>query len=81
MWYEEERVGFGDVFTAAVMAAVEEVADWPGLGAPVEEGGERRRFGVEGFPYFVGYRATDDEIRELTVAHERRQPCYWTSRR
>lgn len=83
LWYEEERGGFGSTFIAAVMEAVEEVADWPGLGAPVAEEGEERlrQVRVEGFPYHVGYLATDEELRVLAVAHERRRPGYWTSRR
>lgn len=78
-----ERVGLGDAFAAAVTDAIEAVMDWPGMGAPVSERHAEvlRQIRVNRFPYHVGYVATDEELRVLAVAHERRQPGYWTARR
>lgn len=80
--YDTDNPGVGGMFLAAVADAIEAVAEWPGLGAPVAEveGGVIRQFRVRRFPYHVGYLVTDEEIRVLAVAHERRQPGYWTSR-
>lgn len=80
--YERSRAGLGGDFAAAVGDAIETVRDWPGLGAPVSErqGVVIRRTGVKRFPYYVGYVATDEELRVLAVAHERRRPRYWIPR-
>lgn len=82
LWYDRDRAGVGDAFAAAVREAIEAVMDWPGLGAPVSDrhGVVIRQTRVQRFPYHVGYVATDEEIRVVAVAHERRQPRYWVAR-
>lgn len=83
LWYDRQRPGVGDAFVAAVTDAIETLIRWPGFGSPVLDvrGEMLRQAQVDGFPYHVGYVVTDEEIRVLAVAHERRRPGYWTSRR
>jgi plasmid stabilization system protein ParE len=83
-WYEARRPGFGLAFLAAVDDAIEMVVTWPNSGAPVAGAVDDlivRRARVHGFPYHVGYLHADDEILVLAIAHNRRRPGYWTSRR
>ena len=80
-WYEDRRAGLGGDFIDAVEAAAERLADWPDAGTPVQVGGHGyRRVGVSGFPYHLPYRVTEDEVQVLAVAHDRRQPGYWSGR-
>lgn len=36
--------------------------------------------GLKRFPFFVMYRAKQNQIIVLAIAHQRRQPLYWTGR-
>ncbi len=35
-----------------------------------------RKLSIPRFPYYLAYLVTDDAIRDLAVAHERRRPGY-----
>lgn len=39
-----------------------------------------RRLAVKRFPYHVFYLEAPEELRILAVAHDRREPGYWTIR-
>lgn len=83
-WYEARHPGFGLAFLAAVDDAVELVTERPESGAPVSGVSSEmvvRQARVRRFPYYVGYLPTEDEILVLAIAHDRRRPRYWTSRR
>ena len=43
--------------------------------------GTRRRYILRRFPYSIIYQVTTDELRVIAVAHHRRRPGYWASRR
>ena len=43
--------------------------------------GTRRRYILRRFPYSIVYQLTTAELRILAVAHHRRRPGYWASRR
>lgn len=82
-WYDARRTGLGDVFVAAVDAAVKQVAEWPDAGALVDglpPEIDVRRAPVARFPYHLAYLATGTEVRILAVAHHRRRPNYWAER-
>lgn len=82
-WYEETRAGLGSMFLDAVDATVRSVASWPASGARVEgvaEALDIRRAPVSRYPYHLAYLVADDGIHVLAVAHDRRQPTYWTGR-
>lgn len=79
--YDSQRRGLGDEFLEAVEEALASLRDWSSIGTPVETGGHGfRRMQVDGFPYHLPYRLTDDEVQVLAIAHDRRRPGYWASR-
>ncbi len=41
----------------------------------------RRRYLFRQFPYSIIYQVTPEELRILAIAHHRRHPGYWTSRK
>ena len=43
--------------------------------------GSRRRYYLRRFPFSVIYQVTADEIRVIAIAHQRRRPGYWASRK
>lgn len=51
----------------------------PGLGTPARGG--VRIIPIHRFPYSLVYRITEDEIRVIAVAAQRRRPGYWRGRR
>lgn len=40
-----------------------------------------RRILFDRYPFSIYYRVTDDEIVVVAVAHQKRRPGYWASRR
>jgi plasmid stabilization system protein ParE len=78
-WYEEQRVGLGAVFAAAVDRTVAGILEKP-LAYP-QIHGETRRALVRRFPYAVYFRPVADEVVVLAVMHGRRLPRRWQSRR
>jgi plasmid stabilization system protein ParE len=83
LWYEDRRDGVGLAFLAAVEDAIEIIVRWPNSGALVSDVSDDlvlRQARVRRFPYHVGYLLTDEEIRVLAIAHNRRRPGYWLSR-
>ena len=80
-WYDSQRRGLGDEFIEAVEDVLASLRDWSSAGTPVETGGHGfRRMRVDGFPYHLPYRVTDNEVQVLAVAHDHRRPEYWASR-
>jgi len=77
-YYSLAREGAGVRFQAAVSEAVAKAATSPSMGSPSAMGLLHRR--VKGFPFDVVYRATDQELLVVAVAHHRRKPVYWSSR-
>jgi plasmid stabilization system protein ParE len=51
----------------------------PQLGAIFR--GNCRRYFLRKFPYSVIYQITQDELRVLALAHQRRRPSYWSKRK
>ena len=82
-WYESRREHLGLEFFDAVDATIDRIVDLPRSGAPVPGVPMDlpvRRLAVTRFPYQVVYLETQDRIRILAIAHDRRKPGYWTSR-
>ncbi|HEY6320098.1 MAG TPA: type II toxin-antitoxin system RelE/ParE family toxin [Thermoanaerobaculia bacterium] len=82
-WYEDHRLGLGQRFLGAVEATLDRLAVFPAAGTPVPYVSSdlaARRIPVERFPYHVVYLETQDAIRVLAVAHNRRKPGYWLGR-
>lgn len=78
-YYAEARPGLGEAFIAEVQRAVDRIAATPLAGQAVEK--DVRWWLVTRFPYSVLYRACDDHIRVLAIAHHKRRPFYWRGRR
>ncbi len=73
-YYEEQADGLGRRFTDEVERVVQRVAEQPGLGTPIGEGRELRRWPLRRFPYYLIYRSEPDALLVLAVAHQRRRP-------
>ena len=83
VWYESQRAGLGLELIAAVDATIERLGRWP-QAAPHVHGIPRelsvRKAPVGSFPYGVAYLETQDSIRVLAFAHDRREPGCWQTR-
>jgi plasmid stabilization system protein ParE len=78
-FYDAESVGLGDVFIDEIQRTITRISEFPEA-APVVRGGVRKRI-VAKFPYSLVYSIRGDQIRILAVAHQKRRPFYWRSRR
>lgn len=79
LFYESRLVGLGKSFAAEVERTVSLIREFPDAGAKV--GVNRRRVLVDRFPYSIVYRRDPDSIVVVAVAHQRRRPRYWRSRK
>jgi toxin ParE1/3/4 len=77
-YYSNAREGLGHRFQICVMAALGKAAENPSGGAPSYKGTRSRL--VKGFPFSVVYRASDEQLLVVAIAHHRRQPAYWLQR-
>jgi len=82
VWYDDHSPGAGEDFTDAIERAESLIAEmprtwpqWPGARAGV------RRYLIPGLLYSIAYEIVDNEIVILAVAHQRRRPGYWFSRK
>jgi plasmid stabilization system protein ParE len=82
-WYEREREGLGEEFLLAVQTAIERAArgELPGLAAPETSPPGTRRIFLQRFPYAVHFGMSQSEMFVWAVAHQRRRPGYWRTRR
>lgn len=78
-YYEQESPGLGERFLEEVTSSTSFLRRYP-LAAP-RIMGSIRRFVLPRFPYYLLYRPiSDDKIRILAVAHQKRHPGYWYGR-
>ena len=77
-YYSAIRAELGIRFEQAVAYAVLSAVAHPQHGAPRSQ--STRRWLVKGFPFGVIYRASDEEVIIVTVAHQRKRPEYWGER-
>ncbi|MEN6334729.1 MAG: type II toxin-antitoxin system RelE/ParE family toxin [Phycisphaerales bacterium] len=78
-FYDLRSSGLGSAFIDEVHYAIGKIAEFPEA-APLIQDRVRRRH-IARFPYSLIYSVRRDEIRVLAVAHQRRRPFYWRSRR
>lgn len=78
LFYEGELPGLGVEFVAEVERTIEFVVIHPNAGSPLW--GDFRRALVRRFPFAVIYRAKDETVYVVAVAHQHRRPNYWRSR-
>ncbi len=82
-WYEERTSGIGGALLDEVSTAVAALSRWPGAGVLIEGVpvfDDVRRVPVGRFPYHLVYVHNDEVVHVLAVAHDRREPGYWTGR-
>ncbi len=77
-WYEEQRVGLGELFATELERVLDSIVEQPGFHPRVN--GEARRAIFRRFPYAVFFQATDLEVIVVCVMHGRRDPDRWRSR-
>jgi plasmid stabilization system protein ParE len=78
-WYERRLPGLGSEFTRAVRATFAAIQRQPESYARAHE--EIRRAHVRRFPFAVYYVIEPEQIAVIAVAHTRRHPRRWQSRR
>jgi toxin ParE1/3/4 len=77
-WYGEQSPSAEQGFLADLDHAVEQVIVAP-LRWPRHKA-RTRRYVFRRYPYSLIYRAADDVVRVLAVAHDKRHPHYWFPR-
>ncbi len=78
-YYESIEAGLGKRFQQSVEAAVALAISLPLAGSPYKHG--TRRVYPKKFPFAIVYMVGENEIIIFAVAHFRRKPGYWKSRR
>ena len=85
LWYDERRPGLGDEFIAEISTALMRVGDapesypiWPGTRTrdPVI-----RKATVQRSPYVIAFEQHEQYTLVLAVAHTKRRPLYWLTRK
>ena len=78
-WYEDKQKGLGLRLEQEVRKLLNSIQAAPKLGSPWGRRFRVRK--VHDFPYVIYYRETSTMIWISAVAHERRRPGYWGSRK
>ena len=83
-FYEQESSGLGSLFIDALHGALERLKVHPRSGRVIG-GSAVRQYVVMRFPYSIFYRLEPDgqghSLFVLAIAHQKRRPFYWASRR
>jgi plasmid stabilization system protein ParE len=77
-FYDLESPGLGNAFLDEIQKTLERISLLPE--AAVKRN-KFRIFTLSRFPYYLIYLNKADEIRVLAVAHQKRRPFYWRSRK
>jgi toxin ParE1/3/4 len=78
-WYAKRSVFAARAFLTELVASVEAVREAPMRWGQYLAG--TRRYHFPRFPFSLIYRVSDETIIVLAVAHHRRKPRYWRSRK
>ena len=81
IWYEARRAGLGLEFMAAIDRAFADIVQAPQRFARWKPRLSWRRHVLRRFPYVVFFDGDEDCVLIMAVAHGRRRPGYWVSRR
>jgi len=77
-YYQRQAAYLGKAFRSEIRDALPRLQNWP-LACAVEIG-EIRRLTLSRFPYKLLYSVESDYIYVVAVAHQHREPNYWTGR-
>lgn len=78
-WYAERSPSAAESFTDTIDTALAQIAEAPERW-PRHLYGTRRHV-LQRFPFSVIYRVVDTDIHVYAIAHAKRRPGYWRSRR
>lgn len=78
-FYDVRSPGLGLAFIDEIQRALRSISEFPEA-APLIRGRVRMRL-IARFPYSLIHSVRPDAIRVLAVAHHKRRPFYWQSRR
>lgn len=78
-YYDAESWGLGAVFLDEIEAGYDHIVATPLAAEEVDV--NIRRLVLAKFPYSLFYEVDGDTALILAVAHQRRRPYYWSSRR
>lgn len=78
-WYAERGASAATAFVGELDAAVASLAEAPDRWPRYVH--DTRRCPFRRFPYYLVYRKQGDVLQILAVAHGRKRPGYWRSRR
>jgi plasmid stabilization system protein ParE len=76
--YEAQSSRAGERFLAELSRAMDLISDAPDQWPKYLHG--TRQYKLRRFPYLVVYRALNDTIQVVAVAHTGRKPGYWKGR-
>jgi toxin ParE1/3/4 len=79
VWFDQRLLGLAAVFRSEVETSLRSIQQNPYSGRLLDKGRRRRLVGK--FPYAIIYRIDPEVITVLAVAHQRRRPDYWRTRR
>ena len=77
-WYQEQTEDQSLNFLNELDRAVQVIKAFPHLAAEIEP--DIRRFVLHRFPYSLIYGIEKDAIVVIAVAHDHREPGYWSDR-
>lgn len=77
-YYLERSIAAGDAFRRALEDSHVAIQASPDRWATYLYG--TRRYLLNKFPHLIVYRATEDRIEVIAVAHGHRKPGYWADR-
>lgn len=80
LFYEERRDGLGAELTAEVERAVAQISQRP-RSCPAHGTEGYRKCHLDRFPFTIFFVEQDQHIWIAAVAHQKRRPGYWMSRR
>lgn len=84
IWYDEQLEGLGDDFLDELAEALKQVGDDPNRFPILEtmtSSKQIRRCVLARFPYVIIFETFESEIVVLAIAHTKRRPNYWRTRR
>jgi len=77
-YYNQQLAGLGGTWRDEILTALRRIRRWP-LACPVEHA-DIRRLTLSRFPYKLLYAVEPDHLYIIAIAHQHRQPDYWTRR-
>lgn len=77
--YESQRPGLGDELTDEIEDVCLLLSEYPAIGRTVDD--LHRSVPLRKFPFMLVYRVRGTVVLIVAIAHKRKRPGYWRSRR